>query len=167
MPKIERIRKRHPMKKRDQRRELDRIENILSSSITGLDEKSKLEEGVLDDGSRVILVEGEIIFFETDGVLFPTLRALLSEVVRIPKVTVDMGAVRFVVNGADIMRPGITHIEDGIKTGSIVAIVDERHGKPLAVGVSKMSSEELRNSVSGKVIQSIHHVGDKLWEFKI
>lgn len=167
MPKIERIRKRHPMKKRDQRRELDRIENILSSSITGLDEKSKLEEGVLDDGSRVILVEGEIIFFETDGVLFPTLRALLSEVVRIPKVTVDMGAVKFVVNGADIMRPGITQIEDGIKTGSIVAIVDERHGKPLAVGVSKMSSEELRGAVSGKVIQSIHHVGDKLWEFKI
>ena len=167
MPKIERIRKRHPMKKRDQRRELERIENILSSSITGLDEKTKLEEGVLDDGSRVILVEGEIIFFETDGVLFPTLRALLSEVVRIPRVTVDMGAVKFVVNGADIMRPGITHIEDGIKTGSIVAIVDERHGKPLAVGVSKMSSEGLRSAVSGKVIQSIHHVGDKLWEFKI
>jgi len=155
------------MKKRDQRKELDRIENILSSSITGLDEKSKLEEGVLDDGSRVILVEGEIIFFETDGVLFPTLRALLSEVVRIPKVTVDMGAVKFVVNGADIMRPGITQIDDGIKTGSIVAIVDERHGKPLAVGVSKMSSEERRSAVSGKVIQAIHHVGDKLWEFKI
>ncbi len=167
MPKIERIRKRHPMKKRDQRRELERIENILSSSITGLDEKSKLEEGVLDDGSRVILVEGEIIFFETDGVLFPTLRALLSEVVKIPKVTVDMGAVKFVVNGADIMRPGITHIEDGIKTGSIVAIIDERHGKPLAVGISKMSSEELRSAISGKVIQSIHHVGDKLWKFKI
>jgi PUA domain protein len=167
MTKIERIRKRHPMKKRDQKRELERIEEILSSSITGLDEKTKLEEGVLDDGSRVILVEGEIIFFETDGVLFPTLRALLSEVVSIPKVTVDMGAVKFVVNGADIMRPGITHIEDGIKTGSIVAIVDERHGKPLAVGVSKMSSEELRSAVSGKVIQSKHHVGDKLWEFKI
>ncbi len=167
MTKIERIRKRHPMKKRDQKRELERIEDILSSRIIGLDEKTKLEEGVLDDGSRVILVEGEIIFFETDGVLFPTLRALLSEVVSIPKVTVDMGAVKFVVNGADIMRPGITHIEDGIKSGSIVAIVDERHGKPLAVGVSKMSSEELRSTVSGKVIQSKHHIGDKLWEFKI
>ena len=167
MTKIERIRKRHPMKKRDQKRELERIEDILSSSITGLDEKTKLEEGVLDDGSRVILVEGEIIFFETDGVLFPTLRALLSEVVSIPTVTVDMGAVKFVVNGADIMRPGITHIEDGIKSGSIVAIVDERHGKPLAVGVSKMSNEELRSAVSGKVIQSKHHIGDKLWEFKI
>ena len=167
MTKIERIRKRHPMKKRDQKRELERIEGILSSSITGLDEKTKLEEGVLDDGSRVILVEGEIIFFETDGVLIPTLRALLGEVVSIPKVTVDMGAVKFVVNGADIMRPGITQIEDGIKAGSIVAIVDERHGKPLAVGVSKMSSEGLRSAVSGKVIQSKHHIGDKLWEFKI
>ncbi len=164
MPKIERIKKRHFLKKRDQRAELERIEKILKSSISKLDEV-QLEAGELDDGTNILLADGDILFFETDGQLFPSLHALLKEIIRIPTVTVDMGAVRFVVNGADIMRPGITKVDDGISKGSVVAIVDETHGKPLAVGISKMSSEELKEASKGKVIQSVHHVNDDLWNF--
>jgi predicted RNA-binding protein (TIGR00451 family) len=69
------------------------------------------------------------------------------------------------VNGADIMRPGITEIDDRVKEDGIVVIVDENHGKPLAVGVSKMSAEALRSASSGKVIKSIHHINDDLWIF--
>jgi PUA-domain protein len=165
MPKIERIKKRHLLKKRDQKEYMDRIENELGAHPTRLDSKVKLEEGILDTGERIILYEGEIIFFEDDGKLLPTLHALLRGVISIPTVTVDMGAVRFVINGADIMRPGITKIAEGIASGSVVAIVDERHGKPLAVGVSKMSTEELRAAAEGKVIMSKHHVNDALWNF--
>lgn len=144
---------------------MDRIEKELGAQPASLDPKVKLEEGILDTGEHIILYEGEIIFFEDDGKLLPTLHALLHGVISIPTVTVDMGAVRFVVNGADIMRPGITKVADGIAPGSIVAIVDERHGKPLAVGVSKMSTEELRAASEGKVIMSKHHVNDALWNF--
>ena len=76
-----------------------------------------------------------------------------------------MGAVKFVVNGADIMRPGITHIDDDVTKNGIVAIVDERHGKPLAVGISQLSAIDLRNASSGKVIKSLHYVNDPLWDF--
>lgn len=165
MPKIERIKKRHLLKKRAQKEYTDRIEKELGAQPASLDPRVKLEEGILDTGDHIILYEGEIIFFEEDGKLLPTLHALLRGVITVPTVTVDMGAVRFVVNGADIMRPGITKIEDGIAAGSVVAIVDERHGKPLAVGISKMSTEELRAASEGKVIMSKHHVNDALWDF--
>ncbi len=164
MPKIERIKKRHLLKKREQRDEIERIQSDLGSSI-GLDSKAKLEGGVLDDGSRILLLHNEILFFEHEGRNFPTLRALLDNVITIPTVTVDMGAVKFVVNGADIMKPGITKVDDSVSANGIVAIVDERHGKPLAVGVSKLSANDLRAVTSGKVVKSIHHINDDLWNF--
>jgi len=164
MPKIERIKKRHLLKKREQREEIDRIESDLGSSI-GLDSKAKLEGGILDDGSRILLLNNEILFFEHEGRNFPTLRAILDGIIEIPTVTVDMGAVKFVVNGADIMRPGITKVDDSVSANGIVAIVDERHGKPLAVGVSKLAASELRAATSGKVVKSIHHINDDLWDF--
>ena len=165
MPKIERIKKRHLLKKREQRDELARIEKEIGSSIQGLDEKSRLEGGVLDNGSRILLLDGEIIFFQYEGRMFPSLRACLDGIIDVPRVTVDMGAVKFVVNGADIMRPGITKVDDSVKTNGIVVVVDENHGKPLAVGISKLSAEELRAASSGKVIKSIHHINDDLWVF--
>ncbi len=165
MPKIERIKKRHLLKKREKRDEIARIENEIGAPIERLDAKTQLEGGVLDDGSRILLLEGEIIFFEHEGRMFPALRALLDGLIDVPKITVDMGAVRFVVNGADIMRPGITEIDDRVKENGIVVIVDENHGKALAVGVSKMSAETLRAASGGKVIKSIHHINDDLWVF--
>jgi PUA domain protein len=164
MPKIERIKKRHLLKKREQRYEIERIESDLGSSI-GLDSKAKLEGGVLDDGSRILLLNNEILFFEHEGRNFPTLRALLAGIITIPTVTVDMGAVKFVVNGADIMRPGITNIDDSVSANGIVAIVDERHGKPLAVGISKFAASDLMAATGGKVVKSIHHINDDLWDF--
>ncbi|MFW9907558.1 MAG: DUF1947 domain-containing protein [Candidatus Thorarchaeota archaeon] len=164
MPKIERIKKRHLLKKREQKAELERLENDLGSTI-GLDSKTQLESGVLDDGSKILLLEGDIVFFESEGRLIPTLRALLGGMVHIPQVTVDMGAVKFVVNGADIMRPGITQVDDAVRENGIVAIVDERHGKPLAVGISRMSAMDIRAASSGKVVKSVHHINDDLWDF--
>lgn len=164
MPKIERIKKRHLLKKREQRDEIERIEGDLGSSI-GLDAKGRLESGVLDDGSRILLLNNEILFFEYEGRNYPTLRAILDGIITIPTVTVDMGAVKFVVNGADIMRPGITKVDDAVTANGIVAIVDERHGKPLAIGVSQLSASDLRAATSGKVVKSIHHVNDDLWNF--
>ncbi|MBD3405989.1 MAG: DUF1947 domain-containing protein [Candidatus Lokiarchaeota archaeon] len=164
MPKIERIKKRHFLKKGDQRDLLDYIENTLATEVN-LDSKARFEEGILDDGSKVILLDDEIVFIEMEGRIFPTLKALLQKIISIPCITVDMGAVRFVANGADIMRPGITKIDEGIEKDTIVAVVDERHGKPLAIGISTMDTEALRAADSGKVILSKHYVGDDLWEY--
>jgi PUA-domain protein len=164
MPKIERIKKRHLLKKREQKTEIEKIENDLGSTI-GLDMKSQLESGILDDGSRILLLNGDIVFYELEGRFIPTLRAILGSIVHIPQVSVDMGAVKFVVNGADIMRPGVTHVDEEVRKDGIVAVVDERHGKPLAVGISIFSAADLRAATSGKVVKSVHHINDELWDF--
>ena len=45
----------------------------------------------------------------------------------------------------------------------IISVVDENHGKPLAVGIALFAGEEIRNMASGKVIKNLHYVGDKIW----
>ncbi|ELZ27649.1 RNA-binding protein [Halosimplex carlsbadense 2-9-1] len=81
-------------------------------------------------------------------------------------VTVDAGAVSFVSDGADVMRPGIVEADDSIESGDLVAIAEESHGKFLAVGRAKTSGDDMVGD-SGKVVESIHHVGDDLFEFAV
>ena len=111
-----------------------------------------------------ILVDGEPYIIIIDDKPFPTLKAALANQIDIKKVTVDMGAIRFVSNGADIMSPGIVA---GIDEGDIVLIVDETHGKPLAIGVSLISGEEMVENDSGKAVATKHYVGDDIWNFEV
>jgi PUA domain protein len=82
---------------------------------------------------------------------------------RFPSVTVDMGAVRFVCNGAKVTRPGIMAF-DNFKKGGVVVIKDEVHGKPLAVGKALIDSEKAVEEQKGYVIQTLHYISDKIWE---
>ena len=138
----------------------------LISGLIEVSPKQKVE--IVSEGKHEIMyVDDEALLFEFERAWLPLLRCLLSGRLKIsyPKVTVDMGAIRFVANGADIMRPGIVSVEDGISPGSPVLIVDENHGKTLAIGVSTLSSEQLRAATSGKVVKNAHAAGDELWEF--
>ncbi|MDY6779218.1 MAG: PUA domain-containing protein, partial [Halobacteria archaeon] len=79
--------------------------------------------------------------------------------------TVDEGAVEFVTNGADVMRPGVVDADECIEEGDLVVVVEENHGKSLAVGRALTSGEEMTGD-EGRVVESLHHVGDELWEFE-
>lgn len=164
MPKIEKIKKRHLLKRKQQKAELEKIESALGTEVR-VDDKTQLETGILDDATRVLIYQNEILFFEKENRFFPTLHALLKNMVSIPQVTVDMGAIRFVINGADIMRPGVTQVDDEVRKDAAVVVVDETHGKPLAVGIATMDAEDMRAATSGKVVLSIHYVNDRLWDF--
>ena len=147
------------------KREIKELIPSISSLITVFP-KQKLEI-VTEDKSEIIFVDDVALLFKFRERWLPLLRLIISREIPVPykKVTVDMGAVKFVANGADIMRPGITQIEDGIASGDPVLIVDETHGKTLALGVAMFSSEEMRAAKSGKVIKNAHAAGDALWEF--
>ena len=77
-----------------------------------------------------------------------------------------MGAIRFVANGADIMRPGITKIDSSIKKGDIIDIVDETHDRSLAVGKALYDAREMEAKKSGKVVQNLHTIQDAVWKFE-
>ena len=62
-----------------------------------------------------------------------------------------MGAVKFVVSGADIMRPGITDIDEDIHEGEIIVIIDENNKKPLAVGKALLSATEMKEQEKGNL----------------
>ena len=84
---------------------------------------------------------------------------------KFPYVTVDMGAVKFVCKGANIMRPGITKFSD-FESGEIVCVVEESQNKFLAVGKAEMSSKELEGIKNGEVIKNMHYISDIFWESK-
>ena len=82
---------------------------------------------------------------------------------KFPNVEVDMGAVKFMCKGANLMRPGIKKFTQ-FEKDKLVCIVEETHHKFLAVGKSVVSSQELEKMDKGEVIQNMHYISDKFWE---
>ena len=124
--------------------------------------KGPIEVLELEEGREVILVAGEALLFRSNDKIFPMLKSL--DQIPLKRVVVDMGAVPHVVNGADIMAPGVVSADGEVTPGEGVAIVDERHGKPIAVGQALVPGAEMQGT-RGKVIKNLHHVGDEMWRF--
>ena len=82
---------------------------------------------------------------------------------KFPSVTVDMGAVKFMCNGANLMRPGIRKFTSFDKD-QLVCIVEESQNKFLAVGKSTMSSEDAEKIDKGEILKNLHYISDKSWE---
>ena len=133
----------------------------------GLLQGKKNVEILEAEPNSFILVDGEPYIIIIDDKPFPTLKAALANEIDAKTVTVDMGAIRIVSNGAAIMSPGIVDASEGVKAGAIVLINDETHGKPLAIGVSLISGEEMVVNDSGKAVETKHYVGDDIWNFEL
>ena len=82
---------------------------------------------------------------------------------KFPKVVVDSGAIKFVCNGANVMRPGIKNFTKFDKD-QIVCVVEETRNKFLAVGRSLVSSDELPSITKGEVVKNLHYISDRFWE---
>ena len=82
---------------------------------------------------------------------------------KFPNVMVDMGAVKFMCKGANVMRPGIKKFTE-FEKDKIVCVVEESQHKFLAVGKAMVSSSELENMEKGEVVKNLHYISDKFWE---
>ncbi len=80
-----------------------------------------------------------------------------------PSAVVDEGAIKFMLNGADVMRPGIRKIDDWGGTGKMVVVKEEGKGRAIAVGPSLVASAEAQEMAKGGCIKNLHHVGDRYW----
>ena len=87
----------------------------------------------------------------------------ISTLEKFPYVQVDMGAVKFMCKGANLMRPGIKKFSEFAKD-DIVCIVEESQNKFLAVGKSEVGSSELEDMEKGEVLKNLHYISDKAWE---
>jgi len=113
------------------------------------------------DDAQIIMGQGiKILKINDEYLPFLSETQMLE---KFPHVTVDMGAVKFMCKGANVMRPGIkTH--DEFEKEKIVCIVEESQHKFLAVGKSLVSSAELEKMEKGEVIKNMHYISDKFWE---
>ncbi|HJM00997.1 MAG TPA: PUA domain-containing protein [Nitrosopumilus sp.] len=115
---------------------------------------------ILND-AQIITGDGlKILKIEEDYLPFLSETKILE---KFPNVEVDMGAVKFMCKGANLMRPGIKKFTE-FEKDKLVCIVEETHHKFLAVGKSVVSSAELENMEKGEVIQNLHYISDKFWE---
>lgn len=117
------------------------------------------------DGNKRLLVGNDLVAIQlAPDLIIPhlTQHDILNH---FASVQVDMNAVKFVCNGANIMRPGITDFTT-FKESEIVLVKDQTHKKELAVCISLVDDVTGRKMERGVVLNNIHHIGDIYWETK-
>jgi PUA domain protein len=126
----------------------------------------------------------EPMFFQhRDGPILPTLKLVHQyPSLELTSVTVDKGAIPFILGGASIMCPGLTKegcskmppdgVEQdeqgfdkpGLEKGDGVVIYAEGKEHAIAVGTMTMSSAEIREKNNGIGIDVAHFIGDGLFQ---
>lgn len=128
----------------------------------------------------LISVGTEPLFFQDgDGPFIPCLRLIhkctfyspIFSIVPIDvlsRVQVDKGAIKFILQGADIMAPGLTSaggvLPNGLAKDQIVAVHAEGKEHALCIGKMLASTDEIKNNNSGHAIINLHCLCDGLWK---
>jgi malignant T-cell-amplified sequence len=128
---------------------LPKIKNL---KIYEIDETSQI---IIGAGLTALKIADKYIPFLTDAGILE----------KFPNVTVDMGAVKFMCDGANVMRPGIKRFTEFSKD-DIVCIVEESQKKFLAVGRALVPSSDLETMIKGAVIENLHYISDRYWEVR-
>lgn len=129
--------------------------------------KASIELIQTEKGDTLYAINKELKIWKTDeDGYIPVLTFLLNNKVKIKSIVVDMGAIRYVANGADVMRPGITRIDPSIKKDNIVQIIDETHDRTIAVGKAMYNAKEMEEMKEGKVVKNLHTIQDSIWKFE-
>jgi PUA domain protein len=129
------------------RQDMPKIKNLMSHYV---DAESQI---LIGDSLKILRINDEYIPFLSEIKLLE----------RFPNVVVDMGAVKFMCNGANVMRPGIKNYSDFSKD-DIICVVEESQHKFLAVGKALVNSSEMKKMPKGEVIKNLHYISDKYWE---
>ncbi len=160
------IKKRHSIRKSQVSDLLGRLKEQIGASAD-LFRADNIE--VIETNAEVslFLVNKKPFLMDNGTWVFPTLKGAVQVPFPERRVAVDAGAIPYVVNGADIMRPGIVSVTDDVKAGCPVQVVDERHGKPLGIGIALFDAPGIRAATAGKMVRTFHHVGDEVWNLEL
>jgi PUA domain protein len=140
------------------------LKNVLDK--IGLDVESMFGSNQVEvmeaQKAKVYVVDGRPLIGESEGNVFPTL-LFEEQLSKQPKVIVDMGAVPYICNKADIMGPGITEIQGEFKPKNLVTVLDAKNRKPIAVAEAIFDSGTAATTKKGKLFRNLHCVGDEIW----
>ena len=155
--------RRHFLKEREVRNLLLESSQRLKTDVEQLLGSKPRVEVNETETAEIFIINGKPVVARSKGELFPilTFEKIFSV---LAKIVVDMGAVPHICKGADVMAPGVVGISGEFDVKDFLLLVDERHGKPLAVGIALFNSQATKNVRQGKIVKNIHHVGGKLWK---
>lgn len=155
--------RRKYLREREAAQLLEEVSRKLKIDIKSLlDVKKPSVEVAETSAAKIYYVNGKPILARTKEALVPALlfeKALQS----LPQIVVNMGAVPHICNGADVLAPGVVKADRSFAANDYVVVVDERHGRPLAVALALLDSAALTSLSRGKVAKNLHYVGDALW----
>jgi len=154
--------KRFFVRKREAKRLLHEVSKELGIDVEKIFGSKPQIEIIETKRKKMYLIDGAPLLVMAEGVIFPTL-FFKEYVSQLPKITVDMGAVPYICNGADVMAPGIVEVNGDFREGALVIVVDKRNKRPIAVARSLFDSEKTRTLDKGKVFKNLHYVGDEIW----
>ncbi len=121
----------------------------------------------LEDKNLTIYYSNKPIFFEKDNIIFPTLNLIYDlGYIFLKEIRVDDGAVKYILKGADVFRPGITFFEENIQKGDIAVIEDPKE-RPIAIGISLVNFDEFKSMEKGRVVKNYHYLNDKIFKFSL
>lgn len=144
------------------KKETKKISEMLKESY-GVEISGEIDR-VEVEGRTVYLVDSEPVLLEHDGRIYFTVYGIMKLRPERGKVVVDENAVRFIINGADVMKPGIVYADESINKGDFCYVVVEKKETPLAIGIALVDGKEMIGE-KGKAIENIHYLNDKIWKF--
>ncbi len=119
---------------------------------------------ILDAKIRLLLCNKKAIGFYYKDKLYPSLKTILDYNIKLPQIYLDLGAIPFITKGADLMRPGVKDL-DNFEKDTLIILKDATHKKELALGIAEYSSNEIKTMDKGKVVKTIHYIGDLIWNY--
>lgn len=150
------LKNRHVLRKKEGKRLSEEIESILGCSLNGVIEVADYKN------KKVIIINGKVLGFFVENIPFLNVSGLKKFGASKRYVLVDDGAIKFILNGADVTAPGIIDADENIKRSDIVWVGDSRK-MPIAVGIALMDGIEMVEENRGKAVKTFHHTGDEMW----
>lgn len=152
--------KKWVLSRRDSAEMISKIESQLGLSLD-LRKSAQAQCAEPEDGTVFVGFNG-YEFVQAGERFFPFLGSQ-ETLALFPAAVVDEGAIKFLLNGADVMRPGIRKFDEWGPAGRMVVVREEKKGRAVAVGPASVTSSEAQTMTKGGCVKNVHHVGDKYW----
>lgn len=156
--------RRYVLSKRERRKVLEELSRRYGD--LGISKNNIIEIYEEKNEFKILIIDDVSAFIYYGNKWIPHLKYLLRRSdLNIPKIMVDMGAVKPLLRGADLMAPGIRGINGDFRKGDVVAVIEEKYHKPFVVGIALVDSDDIVSGKikRGKVVENIHRIGDKFW----
>ncbi len=154
--------KKWVLSRRDSQETIDRIRSKLSVSLD-LPHSAQVSSAEPSEGVVFVTLDKRYTFVETDQKETVPFLGSQETLALFPSARVDEGAIKFVLNGADVMRPGIRTFDEWGEAGKLVVVREEKRGRGIAVGRSLLSSSEMARVRKGPSLKNLHYLGDRFW----